>query len=64
MSTLLLSEVVEEKEKPSFLSSAYVVNLGPQSRNSEKNENDPKEEDDLQWKMTFDGRQSLIDDNL
>ena len=34
MSTLLLSEVVEEKEKPHFLSSAYLVNPGPTNRNS------------------------------
>ena len=34
MSTLLLSEVVEEKEKPHFLTSAYVVSPGPTSQNS------------------------------
>ena len=26
----------------------------------DKNENDPKEEDDLRWKTTFDGRRPLI----
>ena len=60
-----MSEVVEEKEKPHFLSSAYVEKLKetnnkrlslsmPHSGQKPKNENDPKEEDDLQWKMTFD----------
>ena len=29
-----------------------------------KNENDPKEEDDLRWKMTFDGRRPLMEDDL
>ena len=26
--------------------------------------NDPKEENDLRWKMTFDGRRALMEDNL
>ena len=34
----------------------------PHSGQKPKNENEPKEEDDLQWKMTFDGRQSLMED--
>ena len=29
-----------------------------------KNQNDPKEEDDLRWKMTFDGRRPLTEDDL
>ena len=29
-----------------------------------KNENDPKEEDNLRWKMTFDGRRPLMEDDL
>ena len=29
-----------------------------------KNENDPKEEDDLRWNTTFDGRQPSVEDNL
>ena len=36
----------------------------PHSGLKPKNENDPKEEDDLQWKMTFDGRRPLIEDDL
>ena len=29
-----------------------------------KNENDPKEEDDLRWNTTFDGRRPLTEDDL
>ena len=36
----------------------------PHSEQKPKNENDPKEEDDLQWKMTFDGRQPSREDEL
>ena len=36
----------------------------PHSGQNPKNENNPKEEDDLQWKMTFDGGQPLMDDDL
>ena len=28
-----------------------------------KHENDPKEEDDLRWKMTFDRRRPLMEDD-
>ena len=30
----------------------------------DENENDSKEEDDLRWKITFDGRQLLTEDDL
>ena len=36
----------------------------PHSGLKPKNENDPKEEDDLRWKTTFDGRQLLTEDDL
>ena len=36
----------------------------PHSGLKPKNENDPKEEDDLQWKMTFDGRRALMEDDF
>ena len=36
----------------------------PHSGLKPKNENDPKEEDDLRWNTTFDGRQLLTEDNL
>ena len=36
----------------------------PHSGQKPKNENEPKEEDDLQWKMTFVGKQPLMDDYL
>ena len=36
----------------------------PHSGLKPKNEKDPKEEDDFHWKMTFDGRRSLTEDNL
>ena len=36
----------------------------PHSGLKPKNENDPKEEDDLQWNTTFDGRRLLTEDDL
>ena len=36
----------------------------PHSGLKPKNENDPKEEDDLQWKTTFDIRQHFTEDDL
>ena len=36
----------------------------PHSGQKPKNENEPKEEDDLRWKTTFDGRQLLTEDDL
>ena len=36
----------------------------PHSAQKPKTENVQKEEDDLQWKMTFDGRQPLMDADL
>ena len=36
----------------------------PHSGLKPKNEKDPKEEDDFGWKMTFDGRRSLTEDDL
>ena len=36
----------------------------PHSGLKPKNEKDPKEEDDFRWKMTFDGRRSLTEDDL
>ena len=36
----------------------------PHSGLKPKNEKDPKEEDDLRWKMTFAGRQPLMGDDL
>ena len=36
----------------------------PHSAQKPQNENNPKEEDNLQWRMTFDGKQPLMDDDL
>ena len=36
----------------------------PHSGLKPKNENDSKEEDDLRWNTTFDGRQLLTEDDL
>ena len=36
----------------------------PHSGLKPKNKNDPKEEDDLQWKTTFDGRRPSMEDDL
>ena len=36
----------------------------PHSGLKPKNENDPKEEDDLRWNTTFDGRKLLTEDDL
>ena len=36
----------------------------PHSGLKPKNENEPKEEDDIRWKTTFDGRQLLTEDDL
>ena len=30
----------------------------------DKNENNPKEDDDLRWNMTFDGKRLLTEDDL
>ena len=36
----------------------------PHSGLKPKNENDPKEEDDLRWNTTFDGRQLLTEETF
>ena len=36
----------------------------PHSGLKPKNENDSKEEDDLRWKITFDGRRTFTEDDF